>query len=239
MILGILIVALVGISYSYKEEISAKTSELGIAKTSAIKPAFKEKQATVETCLKEILDDAITITSSQGGDIGIAPQDSLMLGYLPIAYYYDQGKSKMPPKEEIAAEMAKLLEKDAPRCAATINAEEPNKATAKITIEAEKVSAEVRMPIKASIGEAAETLSTFHTSEKARLGKILDAIKLIVDQQVSDPENICLSCINNIALQNELEVKILKYQGVPVLTMIDKESEIGGTPLEFAFAMRY
>jgi len=239
VILGIIIATAVALSYSYKDEISAKASELGITKTAAIKPAFKEKQAAVETCLREMLDNAVTVTSSQGGYAGIAPQDSLMFGYLPIAYHYDQGESKVPPKEEIAAEIARLLQNDAPKCAITIEADEPKKATAKVKIEAERISAQVSMPIKVAIGESTETISAFQTSNKARLGKILDTVKAIADQQASDPESTCLSCINNIALQNEMEVEMQQYQGVPVLTITDKKSEVGGAPLEFAFAMRH
>lgn len=239
VILGIIIASIAVAGYAFRQEISAKASELGLIKAAALPPEFEEKQAEVENCLNSLLTEAVQTASLQGGYSGIAPQGSLMFGTLPIAYHFDEGKGKTPMKETVAEEIAELVNEDATKCATAIGAAEPKKATVKVTIKEPDVKAEIRMPVQVAVGEAAGTISEFEATTKANLNKVLSAAGEITAEQENDPQNLCLTCINEIATANDLEAELESYEGVLIATLIDDSLLIDGEPLKLMFAMRY
>ncbi len=239
IILGIVIVALVAISYPYKEQLFMKAAQLGMTKVASLPPEFQEKQTVIESCLQELLNSALITASTQGGYSGTSPGGSYMFGEVPIAYYFDQGKDKTPKKETVAAEIAKLIKPSAMQCAADIGVSEPKTATARVTMKGAKVNAEVTMPVTVSIGETTKTINNFAADSKVNLEKMIDVAQQIVKQQATDPENLCLTCINDIAAANEVEVNIEPYPEAIVVMITDSKSLIEGQPLEFEFAMRY
>lgn len=238
IVLGIIVVSLVVVGYSFRERISTKASDLGLIKAESLPPQFEEKQAEIEGCLSSLLEEAIATASLQGGYADQAPTGYLVFAELPIAYYFDKGENKMPTRETVAAEIAKLMKDSAPSCAEGIGTE-PKTSSVKVTIEDTKVTANVKMPVQVTLAENTKTISNFEASSKVALGTVLDVAKEIVDQQSSDPENLCLTCINDIATANGFKIKMESYEDGITLALTNKEITIEETQLKFKFAMRY
>ncbi len=240
IVLGIIIVATILAGYYYKDQISEKVSSIGLVKTASVPPELEEKKAAIGSCVKGLLENAVVMVSSQGGYASVAPEGSLIFGFMPIAYYFDEGKSNVPTDKVIASEIASLVAVDAPKCAGFVEgASQPKKAAVTVKLADSKVTADVKMPVSVDLNGVASTMGDFSASVNLGLSKVISFADALVSQQVSDPKNVCLSCINDLAIANNVEVELEPYQGATVVTVIDRSSVAGGEPLRFAFAMRY
>ncbi len=235
VILGILIFAIIAVSYSYKEEISSKASEFGILKAASLPPQFQEQQDQIETCLSEMLSDAVAAVSIRGGFI--EPSSALDANGLLIRYYYDKGENKAPTKETVAKEIAKVFNLDAVLCPTVIELAEAKRAESEVTLEEDKVSAKVTIPVTLKIGEATETIKVFEASSKLGLSKLISAADQMA--QTTNADGICINCINDIAEQNDLEAEIEPFGDSAIITIIDANSQVRTNPLMLSFAVRY
>jgi len=72
-----------------------------------------------------------------------------------------------------------------------------------------------------------------------RLGIVYDSAKQMIDAQVGR-EDICLSCISNISLENNLTVDISAYdEETSLFRVIDQQSQIDEAPFEFIFLNKF
>lgn len=235
VILGILLFTIIAVSYSYKEEISSKASELGLLTTASLPPQFEEKKTEIENCLRDMLSDAAATVSIRGGFL--EPSSALDANGLLIRYYYDKGENKAPTKETVAEEIAKAFNLDAVLCPTVIELAEAKRAESQITIEESKISAKVTMPVTLKIGESTETIKVFEASSKLGLSKLLSAADQMA--KTTNADGICINCINDIAEENDIEAEIEPFDGSAIITLIDANSQVRTNPLRLSFAVRY
>ncbi|MFH0752562.1 MAG: hypothetical protein V1914_03085 [archaeon] len=234
VIMGILIVALVTVSYSYRDEISSKASEFGLVKTASLPPQFENTKTEIENCLSDRLADATETIAIRGGFM--EPTNALDANGLLITYFYNKG-NKFPPRERIAAEISRVFNLDAVLCPTVADLEKPKMAESEVTIEESKIGAKITMPVTLKIGETAETIKDFSITPKISLGKLLDAAEQII--QTVNSEGICINCVNSIAEEKDIEAEIEPFENSVIITLIDQNSKINSKPLKLSFAVKY
>ncbi len=239
VVLGIVIVVIAGIGYSFREQIITAASGSSLTKAETLPPQFAEKRTAVEECISAVLNQAILTISVQGGYAGESPSGSYMLGELPIAYHFSKGVDLIPTKEVVAEQIAKAMQKEVTACATIIDLPEPKTAKVQVKVDDEKVTATVNMPLKVEINDVTQTVSVFTVTTKTGLGRTLSAIKAIIEWQIVHPKSMCLTCMNEVAVQNDLDISIQSQSGAVLVTATDKKIKIEEQPLKFIFAMAY
>ena len=94
-------------------------------------------------------------------------------------------------------------------------------------------------PIKITKGESTSTIEDFKAEISIRFGIVYDSVEELMQEQLTS-EGICLSCLLNISLENDLYVDLMDYDDETVLFIfIDENSKINNESLVWIFANKY
>jgi hypothetical protein len=207
--------------------------------TSAVSPETNEINNFVKDCIKRTGKDAVYHVSQNGGYF-LPTKISTTTG---IPYYYYSGENLMLSKTEVQNQislyMSNMLEyciddfKDFPQF--DINSGE---VSSEVTIGNEVVF-NVKYPLSITRNEKTYLLENFEgINVAARLNIIYESIEEIIRNQLSS-ENICISCITNIALENDLIIDMVGLEEATFFTIQDNNSKINEVPLKWNFANKY
>lgn len=197
----------------------------------------------VEFCIGETGNEGIYEIGQKGGYFS-APNFSTVL---EIPYYYSNNKSYVPSKGEIEIEISKYVNENLPLCVKNF----PDFPDFEITqreiktqtkMEDDKIILDVEYPLSVKKGEDTTIFKDFKNIKiPVRLGIVYDAVKEIIDEQlIHEREVLCLSCILNISLRNDLHIDMLDYgEGEIVFIVRDENSKINNKIFEFIFANKY
>jgi len=194
----------------------------------------------IDNCLEETGEYGVYFIGQTGGYF-ITPELSIDDG---TAIYFDQ-ENYMPSKELIESELSNYIEgmidlcidnyKDFPDF--EISGQEK---TVKTVIEDTRVISELTYQVTISKAEKTYNIEKFQAEIPVRLGIIYKAIKEFTDDQITHPEEVCVTCITRIAEEKDLYFRMLDYDERTVLFNIrDKNSKILGEEYVFKFANRY
>ena len=228
IIIAIVIIGIIGLYFLFDDELE----KMFTTKTSSI-------NTFVEECIENTGKDAIYQIGQNGGYY-LTPKISTPGG---IPYYYNE-KNYMPSKKRIENQIALYLNEMLEFCTEdfsdfpefNISSGEAN---SKVIIKDSEVILNVKYPISITKDKSTSIIENFEDIKiPVRLGIIYDSIEEIIKDQLNR-ENICLSCITDIALKNDLTVGITSLEEATIFTVQDKYSEINGVPLEWKFANKY
>ncbi len=206
-----------------------------------ISPESEEIYLFVQACIYETGKDAIYDIGQSGGYF-VASEPSTDSG---IPYYYLINKSYMPSKQRIEREISYYINTllffctedfvDFPEFEIS-----EREIKADTQIQDNKIILNVEYPINIRKGESITRLRDFENIEiPVRLGVIYNAISEIIRDQLTR-EDICLSCISEIAVENDLKIDIVSLEnGAIMFTIKDENSLINGMVLEFKFVNKY
>ena len=111
------------------------------------------------------------------------------------------------------------------------------KITAETIIDIDKVSVKLGYPLTIKKGDSVSRIKDFEIEIPIGLGIVYSSAQKIVN---SSMEDICLSCIADIAFESDLTVDIFDYDNETVIFIVkDENSEINGKPFEWIFANVY
>jgi len=229
IIIALVLVGIVGLYFSLRGEF----------KTEKVSSEVEEIYIFVHGCIEETGVDAIYEVSQKGGYF-LSPDLSTEEG---IPYYYVEKKYNGPSKEKIALEISHYMNTMLFFCTKNFEdfpefviSQEDISTTTKI--ENEKVIFNVDYPLRISKGESINTLKNFNNIETPiRLGLVYDSIgKMFKDQE----QGLCLSCVLDVALQNDLYVDMSDYDEETIIfTIRDINSNIEEKEFSFNFANKY
>jgi hypothetical protein len=194
----------------------------------------------VQECIEQEGKKIIYDVGYNGGYL-FPPEFSTESG---IPYYYSENENYMPSKEEVENEISFYLNEMLFFCTRNFvdfkDLEiEQKEIKTETRIEDEKVILNVNYPITITKGESTSTIEDFKAEISIRFGIVYDSVEEFMQEQLTS-EGICLSCLLNISLENDLYVDLMDYDDETVLFIfIDENSKINNESLVWIFANKY
>jgi hypothetical protein len=233
IIIAILIIAIIVLFFIFREKLLPEEK---------VDIQVQPIHSYVENCIKEIAEDAIYTIGRKGGYF-LSPELSTESG---VTYYFDKGKSYMPSKEIIENEISLYVDEMLFFCTKNFvdfpdfNVKQRRIKT-KATITDDNVILNIEYPLSISKGETTHSFKRFEDIEiSVRLGIIYNTMDEIMREQMTHKENICLSCIVDLALKNDLYVEMQDYDDETVIfTFRDENIKLNEEDYRFTFANRY
>jgi hypothetical protein len=205
-----------------------------------VNPEIEPLYNFVKSCIEESAENAVYTIGQSGGYFYLSySTDS------GVAYYFDKGSNNMPSKQDIEKELGYYIDNMLLSCVSdfedfssfSINSGEI-KSSAKI--ESGKVVFDVDYPLSIKKGESSYEISEFEDIEvPVRLNTIYEVSKEITLDQMTHEEDICITCLENWAVENDLYIKTMDYDDAVIFYITDKKIKIKNKPYVFKFANKY
>ncbi|MFH1358620.1 MAG: hypothetical protein ABIH37_01905 [archaeon] len=205
-----------------------------------VNPQVEPIYGYVQSCLKETGDQAVFYTSFRGGYYN--PPNNNHNG---IAIYFDKGTNYFPSINAIEDEISLFMDGILATCIDDfkqfpdfeIKAEQSH---TKTTIEPNKINFKVTMPLSISKGNKSYTLEYFSVEIPAQLYKVHSVISELMQDQIKNPDTMCLSCMYKLASENDLYFETNDIDSETVLfTIIDENSKVLNNSHIFNFVNKY
>jgi len=239
IILGIMIVFILGLlfalNYSQVESYfkNLQTSNVIIPKQ------VQGINNFVLDCLKRTTEEAIYFNSKFGGYY--APSLYNIDG---IPYFYFNKRNLIIKEIELKNELSNYIIdniefclndfKDFSKYNVTLG-----KISTKTTLYEDRLSASVTYPINIKFQDRLYQLSKFEYNVDTNLFTLYNISVSIINYRKSN-NNICLSCLNSLAEENDVKINLESYDNNTLVYIIrDEENLIMQVPLEFKFAVEY
>jgi len=223
IILGIIIVFIIGFLVLLKyTNFNAYFDNLNIEKFS-VSPQIKNVNDFVIDCLELSGEEALYFIGQHGGYYNEKIQN-----YNGIPYYLNEGKILVPEKGKIEIELSKYVNDALVIC---INNFEdfPNFNITKGTIKTKtiisdkEVSFNLDYPLTIKKQKAVYRLKSFDYKSPLRLGIIYNVSYSIINELAKNKSEICLSCLSDLTLKNEMHLIARSYDNnVTVYTIADQ-----------------
>ncbi len=232
VILAVLIIIVIGIYFSIRLE---------LLNFGGLNPEVKPVYTFVEKCIKETSEDAVYHIGDNGGYF-ISPNNSLD-NHIPV--YFDKGEVNVPSVEDIEKELELYMDDMLFFCVKNFvdfpdfNVRQ-GEIKSEVKIEKGKVLFDIKYPLSISKGESSYVFSDFEYGVDVRLFLIQNVSSNLIKYQKEFPEDLCLSCIEELAIDNEVYIIMRDFEkGVIIFEIVDAESEIKNQEYVFYFANKY
>ena len=242
VIIGIVIVAVIGLGIFFRGSILQSSIEGGIAPGVVLPQEVEEFRQQVLECVEFTATNSLIYIGNQGG-YATLPEDHLILEEegLYIPYYYDKKLNNVPLIETIIQSLETVIDEDLPFCVdptlfPNLQIESKNpKTTATSNEEGLEVSTIYEMVITS--GDRSFTLDRpYIFTYDVNLNHMRDASNIIVEKIIENPDELDLE----ILLDLNLEIDIIPIEeDIEVYLITDPESELDEGFYEFLFAARF
>lgn len=238
MVIGIIILVISALFLYVRSQRDVEIIEL--EETAALTAEARSVKNFVEECLKKVSEEALIDTGLKGG---YYRSPSLIKPYfgIMVPFYLYLGQNKMPSKETIAAELSAYLSENIKTCTDGFavfkdqgyDVAEGNASTI-TTIGKQNVFFKLTYPL--TINQKTK-ISEFAIQVPSNLDTMYSAITSLVSKDLSNPDNICLSCMVNSGDENNLNFKIIYLPGNSALIKVkDTNPPSGKNPYYFFYA---
>jgi len=236
VIIAIVIVAAVG-GFAYLRNISPKSGE--IVTTDVVKTA----RAAMDSCAEQSSKDAIMVISLKGG-YGF-PDYSIPRGIFDVAYWYNQSNDISPGIDRLNSELSYVACSIFVDCINSKNFGSmgnnftAGNCSAVSNIMTDYTALNLNYPMSLDSNGKTYIFREFSEKFNVKLGRSFAAAKLIVAEQAKHPDFVCLTCMANVGVKNNLMIDIGSTENTYILTLTDEESTIyTNQSYEFDFAMK-
>jgi len=203
-------------------------------------PDVAPVQRFVEGCLHTVGEEGILKNSLQGGYYKNFDQQALSLpGMIYVPVYFNGVFLSVPTEEKIRKELGNYVADNLNSCIGDFKSlqgfsivEEGNLSITNMILGENKVSVEYDYPLK--INNKTE-LRKFLAEYDFRLGKIYNTVKQLLSESVSMPTFICLSCIVDAGIENDLTFETIEWGEYVIVVVKDATTK---KPLNFAYAIK-
>lgn len=234
IIIAIIIVAIIAVFFIAGN--SLKLSGGNVDPTAA--PVY----SLVDSCGKQTLEDAIYYIGQSGGYFNI-PNETTETG---ISYYFYNEKNIMPSKEKVETEISSYINNMMFLCTKDFSdfpdlQIKEDAITSKVDIEDDYVKVDINYPITITKDKKTYSIKNFDDIKfPVRLGVIYSVANMSIAEQLLHPKQICISCVNNLAVEKNLYIEINEYDNqTDIFTIIDKNSTVLNESYRFNFANQY
>ncbi|MAE43314.1 hypothetical protein CMO93_06065 [Candidatus Woesearchaeota archaeon] len=244
ILFGIVILIAVSLVFYIKGKDAQETSE--IPKATELSFSAVPIKNYVESCIKSVGEDAIEFVGERGGYLEL-PELSTNDYFIKFPYYFYENIDVMPSKEKIEEEISKYVDEMLFSCFQDFidfkqqgfDIEQEN-STTKTIIKQNQVAFDVSLPLTIKKGDSETTIAKFSNSVTSRLNTIYKVSTQITNIQMRDLNAICLSCLLNLSIENELYINLNRIGNGTILFIITgNSSKVDDLPSTFIFANKY
>jgi len=226
IILAVVILIIVALVSYYSRDISNYN-----VKDLALPNDVRDYKENVKSCVDSITEDSIRLVSFRGGYFTLPSENFEEL----TAYYYISGQSSLPTLDLIGSEIKEYVDSNIQNCL-----QESDKLSIEVTdkeisvdITEDSVNFNIIYNIKLTFKDKEYILNNpYKKVVVLPLKKMHSISSQIIKIQEQDPENICYSCILQIAEENNVEITLNSLSNSLLFT-IEKEG------YTFNFATKY
>jgi len=162
-----------------------------------------------------------------------------------VKYYLIGSKPYLPSKETIEDEISQYVNQELFLCTKDF-ADFPNLKIRQRNIETiaqienDEIILNVNYPLSITQEDETFLLEEFENIKiPIRLGTAYNVAYKIIEEQIENPNKICLSCLIDLGIENDLLIDLLNYdEETTVFTIRDENSIINNRPYEFKFAIK-
>ena len=205
-----------------------------------IDPKVEEIHNFVEECIKETAKEALYDIGQKGGYF--IPSELSTETNIP--YYYIDNTNNIPSKERIGSEISRYINENLFFCTSEFddfpefNITE-GEVSARTEIGENRIILDIEYPLTILESESSSILKDWKNIEiQTRLGTIYGVLEKIVQNQQGG--EICLSCISDIATENELSIDAIDLnQDTIIFIVSDEKIGLNEELYEFMFATKY
>jgi len=210
--------------------------------TVSVNPEIAPVFNLVQGCLEKSSLDAVYHIGQYGGYY-VVPERASKIG---MPFYYDRGRSYILSKEQLEFELAKFVENDLFFCTKNF-VELPgylvtsSEIKVNVDVAENEVKFRIDYPLSIKKGEDVFTINSFESRVDSRLDIIYSMALKIAEMLIRDRGTICINCISDLALENEVIVGIdqdLYNEDVLIFSLVD-QSDINEEEYRYYFAIRY
>lgn len=250
VIIGLILVALIALSFGFKEQIMEQASRIEVTKGLTMSKEARDVQSDMQSCLTELAEFGLVVMGLQGGytDLGTRVQytdTTAKMNYIPYfgtAYLYYKGQNLVPTKEMMEKQLSDFITTGSGMCEKQYPGLEVDygRIKASTEIKDDKIKLNLNLDVKVKKEERESGFKNVKTEVPVRLGIIQSVVDEIIDQQIRiSEEELCISCITRIAAQNGMEVDIDRVGNDIFYAVTDEKSEIAEGSYMFLLANKF
>ncbi|MBT4165497.1 hypothetical protein HOE04_00475 [archaeon] len=207
------------------------------------KPSLNSIQSSIIDCSEETSKQALDTIAIQGGYY-TKPENSLELSTSFIPYYYNQGTITQPSKTKIESELSSYINENLKECINQININDfkinqksPETTT---TINKENIQFTIDSPItiEKQDHKIIYELEDSPVTINSELNSIIELAEYITQSHNQDPAMYCISCVADMAEENDLYLDLIPMADQTSLLIIS-ENHTSSEPYSFAFLNKY
>ena len=195
----------------------------------------------IQSCIYQTGKDAAIYVGEHGGYYEL-PVIADLKFYLP--YYFYEEQNKMPSKVIVEQELSKYIVHELPFCLKNFESFEElgyeisySEIETITTILPDKVIFNIDFPVTVKRENKEVLLKLFYAEIPIRIGEVHGLISEFMEIQQENTINICISCLNNLAFENNLKAEMYFVRENDYLfKLIDLESE---EVFEYNFINKY
>ncbi len=243
IILAVVVIVGILIFSFLNNESSSSNIENAFSKIGATSQATVVQSSILE-CLKTIAEDANIVIGIQGGYYN-QPAKVEDIGIAFIPYYYDQPTILQPSNQRIESELANYLDDNIDFCLSQIRNSElsleykNSQSTAKINQGSIEFNTNLNIQISKEGLTETLTLENHPVEIPSPLNDAIEIATFIAETHREDPENLCVSCVAEMADGKNLFVDFLESEeDTSTLVVISKSFE-DQDPYVFQFLNKY
>jgi len=102
-----------------------------------------------------------------------------------------------------------------------------------------KVVFKINYPLSISKEQNSYTFNNFETEIPVRLSTVQEVAEKMIQEQKEFPEDLCFTCIEDLAVKNQVVIKMTDFQDSVIFTIVDINSQINTGDFAFYFANKY
>tara|TARA_Y100000310_G_scaffold63072_1_gene58351 strand:+ start:80 stop:892 length:813 start_codon:yes stop_codon:yes gene_type:complete len=240
----VVVVVAVGIVYFNGQ---STKNDIAYFNSLEVKSDFDRSQALILNCYDLIADGSLDTVGIQGGYYDDAKNKRELDGDYEgvfIPYYYYEGEINIPSREDIEGNMEKYVEDYFPDCIDSIEMEgfdfNYRKGSASVSIKEKSVEFEVSssVDIRRDGHSITFDLGDYPLPKNSALSDIYDLAFFISDSHNVNPAMYCISCVNEMAVEDDLYVDVKYLDDFSVLTIIS-ENYTSSESYSYMFLNKY
>ena len=231
MVVGILILVAAALFIYFQDVVSENVEEQELVTLSGIQLG-DNIQSYVENCIAKTGKEAVIYIGNHGGYYDVpTPFDPLFT----LPYYFYEEQDLVPDEETVNKELGKYMDDMLFFCLQNFNTFteqgyeiDMEDIETDVDLQKGKVRFFVKLPLYFSKGTIGKELALFESDVSTDLKVMHELTELFMEEQVTFPDSICLSCLLNWSLERDLRVGMYKVDNETVLFEIinDDSNEI-------------
>ncbi|MFH1455424.1 MAG: hypothetical protein ABIF40_00560 [archaeon] len=244
IILGLVLLILIVLVVFLRSDILSFAEEVGIIESQAAGEMQDEVEIYVSLCLDQTAENALAFVSNYGGYYDLpSTADPTFL----MPFYFYEGDSQIITKEELETEISKYLDNELYFCLQNfIDLENQGYgittgvSETSVLITEDDIVFDVYFPILIIKDSVEISVTEFSFSMPSNLNTIYNVAEQLIQTQEEDSSMMCLSCMLDLAVQNDLRIEISYIDDrTYMITLIDDSTLIDGESFTYSFLTQY